>query len=58
MSGIRLFLRRDAVLYKAIEAPAIADLSVHASHLDSLLRIFLAEAGLRCSFGGGRRHAE
>lgn len=53
MSDIRLLFRDVAVVYKASVAVTIADLSVHASHLDSLLRPCLAEAGLRCSFGGG-----
>jgi hypothetical protein len=53
MSDIRLLVEGAATFYKASVAVTIADLSVHASHLDSLLRTCLAEAGLRCSFGGG-----
>lgn len=53
MSDDRLMVRGVAVLYKAGVAIIVADLSVHTSHLDSLLRTCLAEAGLRCSFGGG-----
>jgi hypothetical protein len=49
MSDIQLPVEGAVMIYKARVAVTIADLSVHASQLDSLLRTCLAEAGLRCS---------
>lgn len=53
MSDDRLLVMGVEVLYKVNVAVTIADLSVHTSHPESLLRTCLAEAGLRCSFEGG-----
>lgn len=49
-SDILMMVKGVEVFYKPNVAITTADLSVRASHLDSLLCICLAEAGLRCRF--------